>query len=72
MESTCNLSLDNKQLENEMTNTNTAAALAEAVETSNRFFDDGDFRMAEQWHLRAVELQQKLEASRPAFEPCGA
>lgn len=56
----------------EMTNTELQAALLEAVETSNRYFEDGDFRMAEQWHLRAVELQQRREAGIRDFEPCGA
>lgn len=55
-----------------MTNNELQAALLEAVETSNRYFDDRDWRMAEQWHLRAVELQQKLEAAPLALEPCGA
>lgn len=46
-----------------MTNTQLEAAFAEAVEWSNRYFDDGDYRMAEQWHLRANELAAKLVAS---------
>jgi hypothetical protein len=41
-------------------------ALREAVEWSNWFFDAQDFRMAEQWHLVAVELQAELDLrSRP-------
>jgi hypothetical protein len=37
-----------------------AAQLAEAVETSNRYFDDRDWRMSEWWGLRAEELHAKL------------
>lgn len=44
----------------EMTNTERQARLAEAVEMSNWYFDAHDWRLAEQWHLRAVELQQQL------------
>lgn len=52
-----------------MTNTHTPtlpelrAALAEAVEWSNRFFDDGDYWLAEQWHLVAVELDAELRSA---------
>lgn len=45
----------------EMTNTELQAALAEAVEWSNWHFEDQNWRMSEQWHLRAVELQAAVE-----------
>lgn len=39
------------------------AALREAVSTSNEYFDIRDWRMAEHWHLKAVELQAALDAA---------
>jgi hypothetical protein len=36
------------------------AAYEEAVEWSNRFFDEQSWTMAEQWHLTAVELLNEL------------
>lgn len=39
------------------------AALAEAVEWSNWFFDAQDWMQSEQWHLVAVELQAELDAA---------
>lgn len=45
-----------------MTNTQLEAAFSEAVEWSNRYFDDGDYRMAEQWHLKAIDLGAELRA----------
>lgn len=41
----------------EMTNTELQAALAEAVTWSNWYFDEQNWAMAEQWGLRAEELQ---------------
>lgn len=45
----------------EMTNSDLEAALAEAVEWSNWHFDDQNWRLAEQWHLRAVQYTNELE-----------
>lgn len=45
----------------EMTNTELEAALAEAVDWSNWYFDDSNWKMAELWHLKAVELQAAVE-----------
>lgn len=41
----------------EMTNSQLQAALAEAVEWSNWYFDDCNWSLSEQWHVRAVDLQ---------------
>lgn len=38
------------------------ATLRVAVETSNWHFEDQNWMLAEQWHLRAVELQAELDA----------
>lgn len=45
----------------EMTNTDLQAALDEAVDWSNWFFEGEDFAAAEQWHLRAVDLQAAVD-----------
>lgn len=42
------------------------AALLEAVEWSNWFFEAQDWMQSEQWHLVAVELQAELDAAAAA------
>jgi hypothetical protein len=49
----------------EMTNTQLRAALDEAVRWSNWYFDGGEWWLAEQWHLKATDLQAALDARRP-------
>jgi hypothetical protein len=38
------------------------AALQEATDWSNWFWDARDYRMAEQWHLVAESIQRELDA----------
>jgi hypothetical protein len=54
--------------------TNTEAQLREAVETSNAYFMDQNWALAEAWGLRAEELQRRFDLERmpPELEPCGA
>lgn len=45
----------------EMSNDELREALRQAVEASNWHFMDQNWRLAEWWHLRAVELQAAVD-----------
>lgn len=52
---------------------NAESCLRDCVEMSNWYYEDRNWKMAEHWHLKAVEWQQrvdrlKVEASVPVPE----
>jgi hypothetical protein len=49
-----------------MTNTELQAALADAVDLSNWYFDDQNWHLAEYWHLRAVEVLALMDGPKPS------